>query len=263
MEPAPFNAIACSYDHQFTQSKVGILQRSRVWKNLQKYLTGNNRLSILEINCGTGVDACWLCERGHQVVATDVSEKMINEAIGKRESANHNLPEFLVCDYRHLHNRFQSGSFDMIFSNFGGINCVEENSLKILNKHFSDLLRTGGRLILVVLGKKCWMERIYFLLRGKFSQVFRRNKMEMAELGNGVLQPVYYYTVKEIGENFSRFDMITAKPIGIAIPPSYLNGWLNKLPFLVPVIQFLESVLGNITFISDYADHTFIVLRKK
>src|SRR6185436_3926462 len=72
-----FDGAACAYDEEFTNTPIGRLQRSRVQHFLKRSLHKNS-LSILEINCGTGEDAIWLTKNGHEVVATDASEKMID-----------------------------------------------------------------------------------------------------------------------------------------------------------------------------------------
>ena len=76
---APFDAIAGRYDESFTNSKVGAAQRASVWKELEKAFRPGD--SVLEIGCGTGVDACFLAERGVTVAACDSSPQMINLAI--------------------------------------------------------------------------------------------------------------------------------------------------------------------------------------
>src|SRR5580693_3211341 len=76
---APFDAIADRYDEIFTTSRIGQAQRTAVWEELEKAFRPGD--SVLEIGCGTGVDACFLAERGVTVVACDSSPQMLNMAI--------------------------------------------------------------------------------------------------------------------------------------------------------------------------------------
>src|SRR5271154_7313270 len=75
---APFDALAEGYDHAFTFSNIGRAQRSAVWRELERTFRSGDR--VLEIGCGTGVDACFLAERGVKVVACDSSSAMIEVA---------------------------------------------------------------------------------------------------------------------------------------------------------------------------------------
>ena len=43
---------------------------------------------MLEINCGTGIDADWLAKKGHFVIASDISSKMIEIAKKKYDHSN-------------------------------------------------------------------------------------------------------------------------------------------------------------------------------
>lgn len=263
MQQAPFNAIAQTYDTDFSFSKIGRMQRMRVWKNLMPYLKNNKPKSILEINCGTGVDAYWLAEQGYQVVATDISAEMIHCAANKKTTETANHPDFLVCGFDDVVTTFKGQTFDVIFSNFAGLNCVNKQGLEKLNRDFASLLAPNGQLIMVLLGKYCWMERLYFQLKGLPDRAKRRLAVDMVQLGKGHIQPTYCYSVQETKELFNDFECIAFKPIGVAIPPSYLEPIIKKLPFLIPIVQLAEYLLGNISLFSNYADHTFLVFRKK
>ena len=63
------------YDETFTASKIGRAQRASVWKELGRAFRSGDR--VLEIGCGTGVDACFLGDRGVSVIACDSSPQMV------------------------------------------------------------------------------------------------------------------------------------------------------------------------------------------
>lgn len=263
MQQAHFNAIANTYDTDFSNSKIGIMQRNRVWKNLLPHIKGGKVKSVLEINCGTGVDAYWLAKQGYQVVATDISEEMISCAANKQNNtANSNL-NFMVCGFNDIATKLNGSTFDLIFSNFAGLNCVSKQELEKLNIDFASLLAPNGQLIMVLLGKYSWMEQLYFSLKGQYKKAKRRQTVDMVELSKGYIQPTYCYSVQETKNIFTFFECTAYKPIGIVIPPSYLEPLINKFLFVKPFIQFVEYLLGNISFFSNYADHTFLVFRKK
>src|SRR3954447_11979042 len=63
-----FDAVADSYDAQFTHTTIGALMREVVWRRLGARFAAGSR--VLEMNCGTGEDALWMARRGVNVLAT-------------------------------------------------------------------------------------------------------------------------------------------------------------------------------------------------
>ena len=84
---APFDAVADEYDARFTNSLIGRAQRESVWREMDRLFRPGQR--VLEINCGTGVDALHLAARGIQVVACDASPEMIAVARRRLDASAH------------------------------------------------------------------------------------------------------------------------------------------------------------------------------
>ena len=86
---ANFDHHAINYDAYFSNSLIGKAQRERVHYFLNKQLEKKKKnLRVLEINCGTGIDADWLAKKGHFVIASDISSKMIEIAKNKYDHSN-------------------------------------------------------------------------------------------------------------------------------------------------------------------------------
>ncbi len=255
--------MAEDYDIAFSQSPIGQLQRKSVHKLLKASLAGSV-LQILEINCGTGEDAIFMATKGHLVTATDASEKMIDKL--KEKISNHS-PAFQIeakqVSIEKISEQFAPASFDLIFSDFGGLNCLPKNAFREFIKDAAVLLKPGGKLVAVIMGRKCLWERVYFLLKGKRKAAFRRNSEQPLKvmLGDHV-QPAWYYAPNEVrGIAATQFKLNSLKPIGIAIPPSYLNPFFNRKKRLLGLLNNMESLL-SFSFLSNYADHFYIELQK-
>ncbi len=76
--PEPFDAVAHRYDSDFSDTPLGRFKRGIVHRYLKSVV--GNRTRVLELNCGTGIDALWLASRGCRVTATDASEGMLDVA---------------------------------------------------------------------------------------------------------------------------------------------------------------------------------------
>jgi ubiquinone/menaquinone biosynthesis C-methylase UbiE len=259
--PQAFDTIAQQYDVSFTNSLIGTAQRNIVWNHLERSLPQNKKLKVLELNCGTGEDALWFAKHGHTVLATDVSEKML--AITQRKIEDASM-EFQVqthkLDITQIENFDYKMKFDLIFSNFGGINCVSEKILIKVPVHLKNFLNRDGRLIMVVMPSFCFWETVYFLTRLKFGYAFRRlSKSGTIANLNGAELKTYYYSPKKLQRVFDNFfTAVAMQPVGFFIPPSYLEKYFDKNYKLFNWLIKMENLIHNRKLLSGYSDHYLI-----
>lgn len=257
-----FDVIAKSYDTVFTNSEVGKLQRKIVWAFLEKQnLRGKD---ILEVNCGTGEDALFLAQGGSLVSACDISEGML--AIAKEKIKQHNLNINTFSWNMNQPFPAPDNKYDLIFSNFGGLNCLSPDTLSKLSGTFNNLLNPGGKLIFVLMGRFCFMETAYFLFKGKFKNAFRRKgkKPVKAMLDKKVCIDTWYYSAKEIHTIFfDNFQPRKKIPVGIFVPPSYLDAIFRRKKTVLNFLARMDSMLAHVNLLSSWSDHYLIELEKK
>jgi ubiquinone/menaquinone biosynthesis C-methylase UbiE len=262
----PFDSIAAGYDRAFTYSLTGKAQRDRTRFFLEKFLEGRKSLRILEINCGTGEDACWLASLGHQVVATDASPAMIAEAKKKMDPVAHASLIFSVCPFDKLAQTFEGREFDLIFSNFAGLNCVSSVDMPLVSRNISILLAQFGHLAINVFGKRSWWETLYFLAKFKAGAAFRRWSPfpRLAVLKEGEAnQEITYYPLSFWKKTFRPLQMIEKKPVGLFIPPSYLEAAMQKRPRFFRTLDRLEQKTNRLSAASSLADHVYLLFKKE
>src|SRR4051812_26260381 len=73
-----FDRIAAQYDDLWSSTPNGIQQREQVWTTIDSLFHRGQR--VLDIGCGTGVDAAHLRDLGIDVHATDASWEMVRAA---------------------------------------------------------------------------------------------------------------------------------------------------------------------------------------
>ena len=172
---------------------------------------------------------------------------------------------FIQCGFEELENTFPEQRFDLIFSNFAGLNCVSPGDLPKLGIQFYNLLKEEGHLAVVVFGKYCWWETFYYLLKGDTRKAFRRwgEKEIMARLAEGSDQPVYYYSVRRFVQMWRLFRLLKKGPVGLFVPPSYLEGLMQRHPRLFRWLLRMEKGMRNFSADSTLADHTYMLFKKE
>ncbi len=260
MTSALFDAAAKQYDETFTSTKIGKLQRNRTWNYLDSILP-KHQINILELNCGTGEDAIWFAKKGHNILATDISEMMINagQTKVKQLSLTDNI-SFEKLDINEIDKKSYKEKFDLVFSNFGGLNCLTENDLKSLSNKIRTLLVSNGRFIAVVMSDFCMIESLYFISKLKFNEAFRRKKMQQVNV-NSSLVNTYYYSPKMFYRYFDHeFILNKVIGVGLTIPPSYLNNFFSNKIKTSHLLNKIENSIGNNLFAASISDHYLIDL---
>ncbi len=253
--------------------------RERVWALLLSGGTTQSRATttVLELNCGTGADAVWMAKQGWRVLATDVSPEMVAVTREKaRQAGVGALVHTQVCSFAEIGNI--DGTFDLVFSNFGGLNCIPPAALKSLGEVLPGKLKPGGMFVAVVMSRFCWWETLYYLLKMNPKTAFRRLSRNPvnAHLDEKTTVPTWYYSPAEFRRFFCTTDFqvrrrsqthrrtwksVVQRPAGFWLPPSYLNPFFEKHPRLLRLLNFLEQHCAP-AWLAPCADHFFISLEK-
>lgn len=258
---APFDALAEGYDGAFTDTSVGRAQREIVQLEMNQSFRKGQR--ILEINCGTGVDAIHLALRGLRVVACDESPEMIRVArLRAKETGTEKQIEFKVMKIESVSSLAQGEPFDGLLSNFGGLNCVQD--LAATAHDLALVLKPGAKALLNVFSRFCAWESFWYLLHGNSRKAFRRFRPEItAGLAKGVPVKIYYHSVRRFKQALSPYFQIKKRiGVGIAVPPSYLNSLANRF---VPFLNFakgLDRAVCGLPMFRSVADHTLMVFER-
>lgn len=238
-----FGLLAPVYDRNDDENEIMRWMRRRVW---QTYLGNFSRGDyILELNCGTGLDALFLAQQGIRVLATDISPVMLEYV--KTKARDYDCGDLITTRILPFHEIIQlSGErFDGVISNFGGLNCLPD--LSSLVKPLADIVKPGGSCILCLMPKFCLLETAAFLMRANFSGAFRRLRKSgtQANIG-GYSIMVFYYTPKHIIRLFSQyFQPQRVYGLGIFLPPSYAVRFYRKHKVFFHTLLRLENVIAD------------------
>jgi ubiquinone/menaquinone biosynthesis C-methylase UbiE len=255
-----FSKISLEYESLDKTSSLIRWMRNRVRSHFENYLSSNN--SILEINCGSGIDAVYFAKMGHNVHAIDLAHGMIDLVTSKIN--NENLASKLSCEvlsYEDL-DKLSHKKYSHIFSNFGGLNCSSLEELENVFKLFNTILNPNGIITLVIMPKLCLWEFLR-IFKGQ-KHAFRRLKKNgvMTNIAGESVQ-VYYHSVNKIKNllkpNFTNFNIENISFIG---PTGNLVDFPKKHPFIFKYLSKLDSVSSKLPFLKGIGDYYIISAKK-
>jgi ubiquinone/menaquinone biosynthesis C-methylase UbiE len=259
---APFDAAASHYDRDFSETLLGRLQRGQVRSALRPLLAGRRR--ALDLGCGTGIDALWLANQGLQVLATDQSMGMLDVAQRRLQLAEvQKRVDFQRLDLNDPNALLEHDHFDLVISNFGALNCVQD--LSPLSAQLARVTEAGAQVVLVMISPICVWEIVWHLIRLKPRQAFRRFRSgRLANAGKDNLVPVWYPKASELANGFAaHFSVKGLRAIGLTVPPSYLAHWVDRFPQLFRGLDRLDGILAGIWPFNRLGDHYLLVLERK
>lgn len=258
-----FSKQALVFDEYDAGNTIIHYKRQRVRTHVLSFLPPDS--SILELNAGTGEDAIFFARRGHRVHATDIAEGMQTRLRGKVSAEG--LTEKVtteLCSFTALAGLKHKGPYDLIFSNFAGLNCTRELE-KVLHS-FAPLLKPGGMITLVILPKFSLWETL-MLFRGNFKTAFRRirsgRKGAPAHV-EGVNFRCWYYNSSFVKRALkSSYDLLKLEGLCTIVPPSYIENFAEKHPVAYNFLRARENKWRDKWPWRSIGDYYIISFRKK
>lgn len=256
-----FSKISHHYENLETTSSLINWMRKQVRSHLNKELKSNAK--ILEINCGSGIDAVYFSKKGYDVHATDIAPGMINYVASKIKSES--LKENLSCERLSFNelDKLSPQKFNHLFSNFGGLNCSSEDELLDVFDSFKQLLFPNGKITLVLMPKICVWE---------FLKIFKGNKNAFRRLKkNGVIANIegeqvhtFYHSASRIKKLLSKdFKKIKVENICFLAPTGNRVNFPKKYPVLFKYLSSLDGISNKISFLRGYGDYYILTASLK
>jgi len=250
------------FDELYSANTIVNYKRERVRNHVSQYLADNSY--ILELNSGTGEDALFFAQQGHRVHATDISTGMQQKLVHKvRNAAMEENVSNELCSFTQLQQLKNKGPYDLIFSNFAGLNCTNELNKVLVS--FNSLLKPDGIVTLVILPKFCLWETL-LIFKGKFRTTFRRFFSANGTKANveGVSFKCWYYNPSYVIRKLKySFDLLAIEGLCTIVPPSYIEGFAEKHPNAYRFLKNKEDKLKSRWPWKYIGDYYIITLQKK
>ena len=254
-----FSKQAAVFDEEDERNPILIWMRDEIRTSVLSRIKKN--AAILELNCGTGLDAVFFAQQGFHVTATDNAPGMLKKVQEKKTRFNLNEEiDVLQCSFENL-EQLGDKKFDHVFSNFGGLNCSQD--LDAVVQKIKPLINPGGMATLVIMPPICLWE-LSLALKGNFKTAFRRLSKHGAQSHlEGITFTTWYYTPNYIKRSFGKgFTVRDLKALGIVVPPPYLYKTAIKYPRFFNFTKRIEKKIASLTLLRSFGDHFLITVQK-
>jgi SAM-dependent methyltransferase len=259
---AEFDSIASNYDEHIFGNEVNYLLRERSLVLMEK--TFDRPALLLEIGSGTGTETIELLKRGHHVIASDVSSKMLE--IVKQKARNLGLESQLDTmkvngeQIESLIPIYGEGAFDGIYSTYGAINCIRD--LSAIPRKLHSLLNSNGKLVMGIYNRFCVPEIGGYLAKFKPRSAFNRLKNTVQEGESRFCIDVFAYSMPEILRLFDPyFKTVYREGVPVIILPSNFVRYVRMFGRRFENLKRADAWLGRKWPFSMLGDHFLMVMK--
>jgi SAM-dependent methyltransferase len=259
---AAFDSVAADYDGPRGNNLLIQDMRAEMWCWLDRVFAPASRL--LDLGCGTGLDAVRMARRGHRVLATDWSTAMIARTAARAvEEGVADRVETTAVGAHELERLDSVGGFDGVYSNLGPLNCVPD--LEVVSRACARLLKPGGALVFTVIGRICPWEIAHYLWRRRWSRAMVRFARQVVPVGmNRHTVWTHYYSPREFYQPFAReFALTHYRGLCVFAPPPYVTALRERHAHGYEWLWRIDRRTAGWPLLRSMGDHFLIVMRKR
>lgn len=259
---AAFDSVAANYDGPRGNNALIQEMRREMWRWLDANFPRQSHL--LDLGCGTGLDAVRMAASGHTLLAIDWSPRMV-ERTHARAADEHvsNRVRTAAIGAHELARIEGSSIFDGIYSNLGALNCLPD--LVSVARECSRLVKPGGRLVFTVIGRWCPWEIAHYALRAEWRRLgvrFARRMMPVRMNGHTVW--TCYWAPWEFYRAFAReFDLVSYRSVCLFAPPPYMSAFRDRHNSWFMRMWRWDRRAGGWPLLRNFGDHFLIVMAKR
>jgi ubiquinone/menaquinone biosynthesis C-methylase UbiE len=257
-----FDSVAPDYDGPRGNNALIQDMRSEMWRMLDATFATGSRL--MDLGCGTGLDAVRMARAGYHVTATDWSQGMVDRTRQRAEKEQLADSVQSLAVGSHELSRIEGRSrFDGAYSNLGALNCVPD--LNEMAEQCARLLKPRAALVFSVIGRICPWEIAYYALRLNWARLSVRFAPARVPVGmNKRVVWTRYYMPREFYAAFERqFDLEHWHGLCVLAPPPYMTRMKERHAGLYERLWRLDRKAAGWPVLRNMGDHFVMVMRKR
>jgi len=257
-----FDEVAAGYDGSLGNNTLVQAVRARTLAAVTRSVAPG--AALLDLGCGTGLDAVALGRQGYRVTAIDWSANMVRQTRDRAAQAGNNGIVAVNQIGIHELGRLPAGTFDGAYSNLGAMNCVPD--LGAAAASIAQRLRPGGALIASVIGRVCPWELAIFARKRDWRRVAaRRSRGAVPVPLAGRTVWTRYYSPSEFRSTFAAagFRLRSLRSLGLLVPPPYAIDFADRHPQLVARLQVIEDRVAGWPALRRWGDHFLVVMERR
>ena len=259
-----FDSASEEYDYTIRRNYINSWIRKRSINQLYKITHADDVL--LEIGCGTGAEALRISEHVKRIVATDISEKMLDLLKQKVEARRlgHKIiaAKARAAEIDRIKGLLPDGEVRVAYSFNGALNC--EPDIDHLPFQIASVIQEGGYFLCSIRNTICLSEALAHSLVLQFNKTnARKDQPNMVSVG-GMDIPSFYYSPTRFADIFRpHFRVRTMIGLPAFLPPAYLSDYYLRTGSVRTILEKMEVVLGDRFPFNRLGDQTLFVFQRK
>jgi ubiquinone/menaquinone biosynthesis C-methylase UbiE len=259
-----FDSASEEYDFTISHNYINTWIRERSVSELLRLVNSGD--TLVEIGCGTGAETLDIARHVSRIVATDISDKMIEilkKKIQARKAFNNVIPLRLrAADISKVRDSLEGSKAQAAYSFNGALNC--EPDLEGFVEGLASVLTPGGYFACSVRNSLCIGEALAHAAVLQFEKMApRKRRVVMVSVG-GIDIPAFYYSPSAFTEFFrQKFKLRRTIGLPALMPPAYLSDYYVRYKKIASLLEKFEFALGDRFPFNRLGDQTLFIFQNR
>ena len=259
-----FDSAADEYDFTISRNFINTWIRKT---SIQELLRLSRREDvILEIGCGTGAEAIEISKSVKGIVATDISERMLEifqKKILAKKLALRIIPaRAKASEISRIEDLLPNGKVRIAYSFNGALNC--EPDIDRVPGELARIIEPEGYFVCSIRNTMCLPESLSHALALQFDKMGSRKQQPLMVSVGGLDIPSYYSPPSKFSETFKPYFRLR-RLVGLPsfLPPAYLNDYYMKFRSFTTMLEKFETRLADHFPFNRLGDQTLFIFQRE